>query len=487
MTRSTAAVLVLLLWVAAPSAAPAASPWRIVSSANFTVIGDAGDRALQDVATCLEEFRAVLGRVLPDLKLSTSAPTVLVVFGSNAGYSSFAPSFNGKTVQSSGYFRAGPDVNYIALTLEGGPGGLRVAVHEYTHLVLRNWMAAAPAWLDEGLAEYYAGVSIDDDRKGARIGDAVPRYVQMLRERFLPLDEVLTIDQRSPLYNEGDDRSLFYAESWALVHYLLMETPKGDVQINDYLSAIAKGEPVARAFEQAFRMSPAAMEHLLREYVSRATLRSVDYEFKKKVDSGQKQTRALTSAQVAGWLGDLLLHTNRVDEAGAMLESALRQDPEAARAQLSMGMLRLRQRRTDEAWRHLRRAVALDPDNFFAHYSYALALLSFNQGETPVSMDVNPLIAARAALLKAVALSPDSTDVLATLGTLDLIEGDRLDEARTMVARAVKLAPARADYSLRLAEICIKQKDYDEARRVLTTLGGNDARARTLLDTLPVK
>lgn len=494
MTRSTAAVLLVLLGIAAPSAAPAEPPpWRIVASPNFTVVGDAGEKALEDVATRLEQFRAVLGRVLPDITLSTPSPTVLVVFGSKASYASFVPRYDGKPVQAAGFFQAGADVNYIALTLEGGGDGLRIAFHEYSHLVLHNWMAAAPLWLDEGLAEYYSSFSLADDRKGARIGIALPHHLQLLRGRFLPLIDVLTLDRRSPLYNEGDQRSVFYAESWALMHYLLMETPKGDVQIDSYLSAITRGEPVERAFEQAFQMPPAAMERLLREYVNRPALRSIDYEFKKKVEAGERAGRALSAAQTEGWLGDLQLHMRRLDDAEARLELALRLDPTVARARLSMGMLRLSQRRPDEAWLHLQRAVALDPDNFFAQYSYALALLSFRQGETPLSMDVNPITAARAALIKAVALSPESTDVLSTLGFVDLLEGNRLDEARMMLTRAVKLAPGRADYSLRLAEICVRQKDYDEARRLLTVLAasadgrGTDARARVLLETLPPK
>jgi tetratricopeptide (TPR) repeat protein len=400
-----AAAILLVLGTAPAAAAPAAPQWRMVASPNFTVVGDAGEKPLQDVATRLEEFRAVLGRVLPGVKLATPAPTVLLVFASKSAYQSFLPRYDGKPVQAGGFFVAGPDVNYMALTLEGGGDVLRIAFHEYSHLVLRNWMATAPVWLDEGLAEYYSSFSLDDDRKGARIGLPIRYHLELLRQRFLPLIDVLALDRGSPLYNEGDQRSVFYAESWALMHYLLMETPKGDVQIDSYLSALARGEPVERAFEQAFHMPPAAMERLLRDYVNRPTLRSAGYEFKKKVDAGQKSGRTLSAAQTDGWLGDLLLHMHRLEDADATLERALRLDPGVARAQLSMGMLRLSQRRTDEAWLHLQRAVALDPDSFFTQYAYAMALLSFRPGETPVSMEMNPIVAARAALTRAVALS----------------------------------------------------------------------------------
>ena len=120
----------------------------------------------------------------------------------------------------------------------------------------------------------------------------------------------------------------------------------------------------------------------------------------------------------------------------------------------------------------------------------ALALLSFRTGETPVRMDVEPVSTARAALIKAIELSPQSTDALSLLGYAALRDGAHLNEARAALTRAVKLAPGRLAYALLLAEICVRQKDYAKARSLLTILAassderGTSARARSLLEML---
>ena len=490
MIRSIAALLSLFVSLALPAGAIAEPQWRMVRSPNFIVLGDTGENPLQDVAMRLEEFRTALGRVLPDVALATPVPTVLVVFENSKSYEAFGPRREGRPVQAAGFFLAGPDVNYITLTLDSGHDGLRVAFHEYSHLILHNWMASVPAWLDEGLAEYYSTFQLATNGRSATIGLAIPHHAGLLRERFMPLSDLLAVDRQSAVYSEGDQRTLFYAGSWALTHYLLMETPKGDAKITRYLALVAGGETVDRAVQQAFQMPPAALERLLLDYVNRGAYRSAEYTFRSRVEAGLGTVRALSAAETEAWLGDLLLHMNRLDEAGPRLKRALELDPDLARAHLSVGMLNLGQRRPDEAWPHLRRAVALDPANFFAQYSYALALLSFRTGETPLTMDVEPVSAARAALNAAIKLSPESTDALSLLGYAALRDGTHLNDARAALTRAVKLAPGRLAYALLLAEICVRQKDYSKARSLLTILAassderGTSTRARSMLEML---
>src|SRR4029077_4287628 len=56
--------------------------------------------------------------------------------------------------------------------------------------------------------------------------------------------------------------------------------------------------------------------------------------------------------------------------------------------------------------------------------------------------------------------------------------------------RAVAIAPGRLDYAFRLAEVCVRQADYNEARRLLTRLVGKaddyetSEHARSLLNQL---
>jgi hypothetical protein len=293
---------VLAAIVASLARLVAASAWTTLNSANFVMVGDAGERSLHDVALRLEQFRAVIALLFPRVKQSTGVPTVVVVFGSNKAYEPFRPRYQGKTVQVAGYFVQASDTNYVTLTTEDADEGLRVVYHEYTHFLVGNSMTAAPVWLNEGLAEFYSTFALKSDGKGAFIGRVIPQHVFTLRERFIPLGELMAVDASSPLYNEGDRRSIFYAESWALIHYLLMEVGDGRERIDRYLTAGAGGESVDRAFAAAFGDDIKQFESKLRNYVRRSIYNAREFHFAERVAADQGGTgRVLTAVSTRPW------------------------------------------------------------------------------------------------------------------------------------------------------------------------------------------
>ena len=484
-------VLPVLAAVLAAFVRLAAAPaWTTLSSANFVIVGDAGERSLRDVALRLEQFRGVIALIFPRVKQSTGVATNVIVFGSNKAYEPFRPRYQGRTVQVAGYFVQASDAAYITLTTENADEGLRVVYHEYTHFLVGNSITAPPVWLNEGLAEFYSTFALKSDGKGAFIGRVIPQHVFTLRERFIPLSELMGVDRSSPLYNEGDRRSIFYAESWALVHYLLTEAGDGRDRINRYLALVAGGEPIERAFAAAFGDDIKEFESKLRNYVRRRIYSEFEYKFAERVDADRGgASRALSAGEIEAWAGDLLLHMNRADEARARLDKALTLDPKVARAHLSLGLLELGGNRGADAWPHLQQAVALDSNNAFGQYTYGLSVLKY-RGDSTAGPDAPSIDSARAALARAVALQPDFADALAAIGYAALLADDHFDEARASLTRAVAIAPGRLDYAFRLAEVCVRQADYAEARRLLTRLVGKaddygtSEHARSLLNQL---
>src|SRR5262249_8104900 len=152
----------------------------------------------------------------------------------------------------------------MVLSLEGYEESASVVYHELTHLLVRNAVRSIPTWLNEGLAEYYSGYQLDGTGKSAWVGTPIGRHVLLLRERYMPLAELIAVDQSSPLYNEGSKRSIFYAESWALTHYALTQMPGGGAAVNRYTAAIAEGAAPADAFRTAFGATPAELDKQLR-------------------------------------------------------------------------------------------------------------------------------------------------------------------------------------------------------------------------------
>src|ERR1043165_716585 len=151
-------------------------------------------------------------------------------------------------------FNPGPDVNYITLTTEvrGEQDPFTVIFHEFTHLLVNNTFSDAPVWFNEGLAEYYSTFSITDDQKVV-LGKPIGSHVFLLRQnKILPLKTLFAVDQRSPYYNERDKQSIFYAQSWALMHYLIVGKEGRAEKLGKFLQLMGPNMPVEQAFQQAF-------------------------------------------------------------------------------------------------------------------------------------------------------------------------------------------------------------------------------------------
>jgi hypothetical protein len=265
--RRACAAFVCLVSVC--SAAPVSAEWRRVDSPNFIVIGDVSAGQLRDVAVKFEGFREVLGRVISVRATSTAVPTVVIVFPNDRAFTPFKPRYAGKPVEDiGGVFYQGRDVNYIALVPGSRQESLRIIFHEYAHLLISNFALNLPVWLDEGLAEYYS--TYESARGGARatIGAPIASHLYVLGERTpLPLQDLIRVDHDSPLYNEGERRSVLYAQSWALTHMLLLGEPRRTEKLAAFMRMIAGGADEAQAWQQAFGADP--VERDLLNYVRR--------------------------------------------------------------------------------------------------------------------------------------------------------------------------------------------------------------------------
>ena len=268
---------------AAGAAGAAPSKWTRLRTPNFTLLGEHGDKPLRRVAERMEQFREVFGRVFPSTRRPMPAPIVVHVFGSERAYQPFMPLFNGKRVDVGGYFQPTSGAYYITLSTEAGERAYPTIFHEYVHLLVGTTLADVPVWFNEGLAEYYSTYQMFGDRE-ASLGRVKEEHVFELRERFIPLKELLAVDHRSPLYNEGDRRGVFYAESWALVHYLLIGNPQRKGQVGDLPPEVRRRRGAGPP--RSARPSAAAeveLEKELQRYVSQSLYRSTRVSFADKV------------------------------------------------------------------------------------------------------------------------------------------------------------------------------------------------------------
>lgn len=465
--RLAIGIFCLLHLVSAPVCAK--DNWLGVRSPNFSLIGNAGEKDIRRIAFQLEQFRDAFTRLLKGGTLATNIPVTVVVCKNRNDCKPFNLNNN------AGYFQPGPDVNYIILSVEATEDTPFSAIyHDYVHFLLNQTSGNVPAWLSEGLAEYYSTFRVTDDRRVA-LGDALPGHILSLRqEKMLPLRTLFAIDHASPYYHENSRNGIFYAQSWALAHYLALgkSGPRAP-QLSRFLQLMAAGQPPESAFTQAFQTPLETLEKELREYVRENRFPAGIYNSEQKPESAADGPAALLSeADALAFSGDLLLHIKDYAGAETRLQQALLAEPQHPLARAALGMLRVRQRRFSEALNLLRSAAAADAKNYLAHYYYAFALSRVGLDASQMTGRYTPADVAqmRSALLQAITLAPTFPESYALLAFVDLVAGDQLAEAAQLLRRVLFLAPGRSDLAFMLAQVYLRQQDFTLARQTIEPL-----------------
>src|SRR5688572_14216341 len=217
MKKLSCSVLAAILLAPALLAAPKDPEWTEVRSSNFTVVTDAGPKKGREVALRFEHLRAVFGDLISKEKVNTPVLLQILAFKRRKDLEQIAPLYRGKPIKLAGLFVGGGDRNFIALDLSV-PDPWRVVYHEYAHMLLDANFPRTQPWFDEGFAGYYESLEVTG--KKASLGKDPSGYGRVLSEnRWMPLPELFAVTQESREYNEGDRRSIFYAQSWLVVHY----------------------------------------------------------------------------------------------------------------------------------------------------------------------------------------------------------------------------------------------------------------------------
>lgn len=496
--------IVFCLLVAPPvRTVTAKDTWTSMRSRNYVLIGNASEEDIRTMAVELERFRDVFTRQFKDAALNSPVPTTVVVFKSDSSFGPYKPLFRGRPADVAGYFQSGFDMNYITLSAERRQyDSYAMIFHESVHLLVDNKVRTSPAWFNEGLAEYFSALDFLPEKTGGGkrvvFGKPILRHILMLRQnKLLPLATLFGVDRASPYYNEREKSGMFYAESWALIHYLTHgQAGQRQPQLARFLELLASGTPLAQSFQQAFEGDYATLEKELKEYVRQDRYRATLIPYVEPADSARElKSVPLTEAQVLAYLGDLLLHNERDDDAEKHLRQALALTPELSAAHASLGMLRVRQRDFAAAKEHLQRAMKGDPQNYLAQYYYAYALSSEPMDQQQTVSGYAPETAAqmRAALARAMEMAPDFPEPYRLLAFVNLITNTRLDEAVALLERALTLSPGRHEFSYVLAQVHLRRKDYKAARVILEqVIAGNPnpqmrALAQEMLETVALR
>ncbi len=453
--------IALLTGLVQRSAHAAPAPWVEVSSPHFTVVTDAGEKEGRRVAGQFEQMRSVFEKLFPTGG-SAAAQITVVAPRNGEGFRALEPAayLARGQLHLAGLFSSGSDGNYILLSLDTeGPHPYATIYHEYTHFLLRTDSAWLPLWLNEGLAEFYQNTDILG--KDVEVGEPSPDDILYLRQsRMLPLTTLLSVDDKSPYYHDEQKGSVFYAQSWALTHYLMLtDHDKGLHRINDYAVALQQNPDPVAAAQKAFgdlnqlgrQLSGYVQQGSFKEFVMKATI---------STDTSAFTARPLSQAQADAIRAAVLVHDDRLNEAQALLDASIAADPKNPSAQETAGFLALRRNNIEAAAKSFTEAVALGSQSYLANYYYAVLNLQRNDASAQG-------VTVESSLRAAIRLNPSFAPAYDALATYYSRRHENFNEAHRLGMQAILLDPSNILYRMNAAGVLENAGDYDNALRVL--------------------
>jgi tetratricopeptide (TPR) repeat protein len=485
--------------------------WIEVHSAHFSVLTDAGDKRGREVALRMEQIRAVFGLLIMKDKLKMPVPITVIALKSDKQYGMVAPA---KQSMAAGFYVPGSDRVYIVLNLfEVDPW--RAVAHPLAHYLLNYNYPPAQGWFDEGLAEYFGSIQIGKQVEIGGDPELAPEwhediFDELRRDPNTP--QSLTQLVSSPVWlsmvdlftmkhdgsgaregtREGTHNTLYYAQSWMVVHFLVNKNKMPEA--GTYFDLVLNQKvPVEKAMVQAFDLSPEQMEDAVKTYFKSLSGLGIALDQTKKpiadpVDVQQPVHFALpfdaddigmavTSVkdeEARAVIGDVMARVpEHRDQALHDLQQLTADPKDNEAAHRGLARDHLRQKRYDAAADELEKATELNPrDPWIWYYRSALkyqkaqATRQEMQGLANMMQD-----------LRAVAdWYPELADAYNMLA-MARVEGGGINSALEAQRQAIALAPRNVEYQFNLGQIYVAGKKWDLAREVFTRLKAGPDRA----------
>jgi tetratricopeptide (TPR) repeat protein len=519
--RTQAAALLCGLILSASSVRAAEPKWIRVSSSHFSILTDAGEKKGREVALRFEQMRSVFAQLMMKTRVSLSQPLDVIAVKTDDEYVRLAPLRQGRPISAPGFFLSGEDRTYIVLDLFA-EDSWRAVSHPFAHLLLNFNYPPTQPWFDEGFAEYFSSLHLDD--KQAQIGsdpelslpwqEDVPNSSSGGQNSPKSLTELLSRSPWQPIpelfntkhnlsFQEGTHHTLFYAQSWIVVHYLINKNKLSET--GSYFELVHNHElPVEQAIQQAFGMSVAQFEQAVKDYFLTLASPAQDGTQKPPASSPGEQTYQLPAVTGSEDVGTSTQPVLDADARALLAELAVRlpeRRPQALQelqglvsqpktenviGRRALAWVHMEKNEFDQATEELSKAMDLDPDDPWVRYYLAQVKYHAAQSSGQRFHGLSNMMQDLRAVLD---WNPDFAEAYSMLA-LARVEGGGITSAMESMRAAIQLSPRNEFYLLNMAQIYLAGKKWEAATALLGRLKGSQnskiaQAAQKDLDDLP--
>jgi len=443
MTLRFASSLLCLLFLTAAIARAGEEPWREVRSQHFRVLTNGGTGSARKVAHEFEQLHWIFSNRFPGARVESGAPLLIFAARDEETAKKLDPAvYKRMGGRMAGEFDHGWEKQFALVRIDtfGGDGAKEVVYHEYAHTILHLNSRWLPAWLDEGMAEFYGYTRFEGHK--IYLGAPTVRVRGLRGRQPEPIEQIISVTHRSQDYNT----EYFYVESWALVHFLIYGPGmEGGKKLDQFVQLIQQRIDQKKAFQQIFG-DFASLDKQLLAYMRQPTYASTLLKTAPEIDENTFTVREMSVAETEAELGGFYLWDHNHEAARAEVEQALKDDPKVGLAHELMGFLDFSDGKDAEAAAEFSQAFALNGTLYLSLFNKTML------SPMATSNKVDDMDAFGTGLGKVLQLNPDFAPAYVQLARLALREGD-VQSALAVAQRAEALEPTRAGYHVLTGQI----------------------------------
>lgn len=409
--------------VLTPSLFSASEQWIRLETPHFELFTTAGEKKGREAVLYFEQVRSFFQEA--SRSKQEQRPVRIVAFRSEGQYKPYRMNEG-----SVAYYAQSRNREFIVMediSAEHYPA----AIHEFVHLIIQRDGLKIPLWLNEGMAEFYSSLKPQGNK--AVVGTLLPGRVQtLLTSKWLPIEVLASVNEKSPLYNERNKAGIFYAQSWLLVHMLNL-SPDYRPNFTKFLLALANGQDTVQAFYSVYRKGVQDVALDLNQYSKSTRMYAELFNVKLEKSAEDPQVSTVSPLESGLVLGDLLTLVHKPDEARQAYSDLSKEYPGNPEVLESQGYLEAQEGHREVARQYF--AQAFQAGSKSPRMCFDYAMLAWQASSQP--KDAIP------PLRRALELQPDYRDARLELG-LALASERSFTEAIEQLGQIKNVTPQEA-------------------------------------------
>ena len=449
--------------------------WRTIEAGGFIVFSDASSSEMKALTTNLTQMRATFGSI-SRIEVRSAQPITVFLFDDTKEFAPYRDTVLGRPAPGvAGVFLHGPnDRDCIILDGEHREAGQSIAYHELTHFFVANSALQVPLWFNEGFAEFNS--TFETNGKTAKVGVPVMGDLQILRTHHrLPLRRLFEVTQDSPEYTEQGHMGVFYAQSWALMHYFLTGPLERRKQLASFINALNQHRPLEEAFRSSFGCDFELMETELSKHIWRSSLPYAVVDVGAFTRSPLPRPQPTARDELLFQLGALLAQCRGCDLADArrFTTQALNLNPSAVAARSLLELLETPLPGPAMGWpRHLAPVAPTHPEPPPSDAKVAEGIVARLLGRPAPWSDADraELLRARQLFERETMRDPNSTRACNGLAETYAFPGEDVSTAISGYERSLTIDPKQGAVARKVVELCADHGERSRAAALIDDL-----------------